>query len=227
MTIMTWDGKWLSSDSRRTTYVRNRKTNVRRKKGHKSNYDKITMYAVREKGWQKKERLYFNGQKVVATARCGSVLTTTAMTDVLEAGKDLIRTFQLRHKRGKLVKCRIGSLFIVTETSAWLFRYSPTRGIVVKEIGESKFAMGTDARTASFLMRHLGLDAMHAAAAVTLMTKKCGGDIKTVRRDETDPELAAEVYNTSTREKETLRSQIGHAIALLVIDSPIPEDPTA
>ena len=214
MTIVAWDGSWLSCDSRVTVYVRDKETKERRRKGHRSNANKITIY-----GTPKEDNiLYFQDQVIVATARCGSVATTMMMTEVLEAGRDIQDVFNKRIKRSRMKDCRAGALFILTDVSAWVFRFSPVNGVIVKEIGTNKFAMGTDARTTMFLMKQFSLDAMNSAAAATLMSKKSGGDIKTIRRHKTNPKLGRRVYATETKDKTNLRMQIRNAIAMLAMD---------
>lgn len=214
MTIVAWDGKMLSVDSKRTSYT-TKKSGERLKTKERLDVDKIVMFAD-ESNPVGKHSVCFQGQPVLAVARCGSVKTTTMMLRIMKRGWNLERQLQLRFDRNKLDDFRRGSIFILTNTSAWVCRFSTTLGISVKEIGDRKFAMGSNAVIARFLMRHMNLDAMHAAAAVTLSSKKCGGTINSVRREVLSGACAMPVWQFQTDSRSNVRMLIAQYVAMEV-----------
>lgn len=163
MTVIVWDGNILAVDSRRT----------KKKIEIFDNSQKIDLNFV---------DCSFRGQRVLAVAVSGNVKTTGRLKCILRNGKDLESVFQKRFQSGALEKYKKGSLFIVTEQSAWQYRLVESAAPEAIEVGNKLFTAGSGGRTAGFLMRTFNLSPPMAVCATMLDMKCCGGPVRYVKR---------------------------------------------
>ncbi len=173
MSIVTYDGKVLAADSRKTTSRTNQKTGIRETVRRTDQQVKIELMG---------EECKFRGETVRAVGRCGNLkLSSAIIEDIKRQIPDLEEHWRLPATYRSYT--RPASVLILTDRNAYHFRVSPAEGLSVTVLERKPFAMGSGKEVAEYLMSAFKLPAHYAAAAVTLMYKSCGGPIRVVRRD--------------------------------------------
>jgi hypothetical protein len=192
MSIVTFDGRSLAADSRKTTTRINPETGAKEYVKHVDEQVKIELMDGRVK---------FRGEFVEAIGRCGNVKMSSTIISTIKAGLLDIE----KHWSNEAVYSRFSkgaSVLIVTDKNAYHFRVSPDTGLTVTELERKPFAMGSGKEVAVYLMTAFKLSAQMAAAAVTLTYKSCGGPINVLKRDTwTGRLMLADAANAATRDE--------------------------
>lgn len=180
MSIITYDGKQLAGDSRRSIKKWNEK---------KQRYDRVITSDEAVKIEEIHDsKVLFRGQVVLAVARCGNAKITGEVLKKLKKGVD-IEAYYTKQLEDEEAKKRTCSLLLVTPRSLWHFKLTKSK-LVIYELEPKPFAMGSGVQEAIFLMKTLKLTAEEAAMAITLGFDCCGGAIQVMERDKWTGTLA-------------------------------------
>lgn len=180
MSIITYDGKQLAADSRRSKKVWNEK---------KQRFDRVITSDEAVKIEEIHDpKVVFRNQVVLAVARCGNAAATKDLLKRLKKGQD-VEAFYQKQLGDPEAKKRNCSLLIITPRQLFHFKLTATK-LVVYELEPKPFAMGSGVQEAIFLMNTLKLTAEEAAMAITLGFDCCGGAIQVMERDKWTGSLA-------------------------------------
>lgn len=129
----------------------------------------------------------FDGEKVYAVGRAGRLKVSMAMIEILSRSRDLATTLdKVEEKLRKRVpekNMAKAALLVMTANHIHILRIAKNYKVTwQKENRSKKVAIGSGKTTAEFLMRHLGMSAEDAVAAMELHHDCCGGGVCSTTR---------------------------------------------
>lgn len=192
MSIVTFDGKSLAADSRKSTV---RIDPVTGAKEYVHQTDEQVKIELMDGTTQ------FRGETIEALGRCGNIRLSSTIIKTIKAGLLDIEDHWADEKVYKEFS-KTASVLIVTIKNAYHFQVSSVTGLTVTVLEHKPFAMGCGKEVAVYLMTAFKLPAQAAAAAVTLTYKSCGGPIRVLKRNQFNGRLQlADTQSAATRDE--------------------------
>lgn len=206
MTVVCYDGELIAADRKSRIKVEDGSKKIKSLKKEKIIVDfKDTV---------------FDGEKVFAAGRCGTLKVSKALIDILRRSKDLAETIdsldeKLRH-RFEESRMSAASIMIMTTHHIHVVKVSKKYEVRwQKEPRSKKMAIGSGSVIALFLMEHLGHSAPDAVVAMELNHECCGGGATYTSRIQTQlskPLLVMKHKDRPALKRHLLKSTVRAAL---------------
>lgn len=128
--------------------------------------------------------VYFQDQRVLAIARCGSLSLTKKIVEDILHGRDLLKRHGSRVESEQYKSHWTGRLVVLTEKSAFEVKARASKAISlwVKDLHDQPYAVGNGSKIALYLMKHLDVKAIDALNASMLDRTHEGNRVRYVNR---------------------------------------------